>query len=309
MEQITVIFQKHDGSTECKQKILLNKPLDEYREAVQTLLGLSDTIKYQFVLSRSGIETKLIDNQTFREAGIKQNDKLILYPLDVWQEKASKIPVSKKDEPIKDESIPIDTKPIPQKPVVSKEQWGLTGAGVLVVIFAVFGLASLLTPKPNPPTSSNPSSPSTENLTSSNPANSITRSTSPTNPFESMRFPQPNCGDAMPTDPKAFPVNFYPVFVDYSESNLQIVTSRFCKDAYKMVRKDTNKKAIQVGSFIGIERAELFQVFLQKTLSNADVGQPRRVEYKETSDKSLTAPTRSSSTTERVRLNKGSISR
>jgi hypothetical protein len=86
MEQITVIFQKHDGSGTQSLSILLDDKLGKYSEAVQTLLGLSDTIKYQFVLIRAGSETELSDNQTFREAGIKQNDKLVLYPLKVWQE-------------------------------------------------------------------------------------------------------------------------------------------------------------------------------------------------------------------------------
>lgn len=304
MEQITVIFQKHDDSGDQSLSILLDDKLGEYREAVQTLLGLSDTIKYQFVLSRAGSETELSDNQTFREAGIKQNDKLVLYPLAVWQEKASKIPISQKHEPIEYESSTTELRYVSPQSVVSKEQWGLAGAGALVVIFVGFVLASLL--KPNPPTTSTSSSPVAENPTSSNPADSITRSASPINPFESMRFPQPNCGDAMPTDPKDFPVNFYPVFVDYSESNLQIVTSRFCKDAYQMVRQDTNKEAIQVGSFTSFERAELFKAFLQKTFSSGDIGQPKRYERKEISNRSIAAPIRLSSTTERVSFNTGS---
>lgn len=296
MEQITVIFQKYDDSGDQSLSILLDDKLGEYREAVQTLLGLSDTIKYQFVLIRAGSEKELSDNQTFREAGIKQNDKLLLYPFDVWQKKASEIPVPKKYEPIEDESSTTEPRYVPPKPVVSKEQWGLAGAGAIVLVFAAFSLASLLIPKTNSETSSTSSSPVIENQSSSSPAN----------PFESMRFPQPNCGDAMPTDPKAFPVNFYPVFVDYSESNLQIVTSRFCKDAYQMVRQDTNKEAIQVGSFTSFERAELFKAFLQKTFSSGEVGQPKRYESKNISERVQAEPNRPSSTTERVSFNMGS---
>lgn len=269
MEQITVIFQKHDDSGARPLSILLDDKLGEYREAVQTLLGLSDTIKHQFVLIRDGSETELSDNQTFREADIKQNDKLVLYPFDVWQEKANKIPIYNKDKPIKDKIYTTNTEPVKPKPIFSKKHWGLAAAGALVLIFAGF---IIIRPNPHQPTTEN-------------------QPVSPTNPFESKSFPQPNCGDPMPTDPKDFPVSFYPVFIDYSESNLQTVTARFCKDAYQMVRQDTNKEAIQVGSFTSFERAELFKAFLQKTFRSGDVGQPKRYERKETSNKSQAAPT------------------
>jgi hypothetical protein len=86
MEQITVIFQKHDGSSEQPLSILLDSKLSEYREEVPSFLGLPDKLPYRFVLLKNG--KALSENQTFREAGVKENDRVALLTLDVWQEQA-----------------------------------------------------------------------------------------------------------------------------------------------------------------------------------------------------------------------------
>jgi hypothetical protein len=172
MEQITVIFQKHDGSAERAQNILLDEPLSEYLEVVLTLLGLSDTIKHQFVLSRSGSETELSDNQTFREAGIKQNDKLVLYPLKVWQENNDRGSVSSQTKAvpvidtvsshteIRDSETSFSPNNQPQKysspPSSDVNNWQkpvITGSVIGVVI--IVGLVA--TRSPNPLPSSSPS--------------------------------------------------------------------------------------------------------------------------------------------------------
>jgi hypothetical protein len=93
-----------------------------------------------------------------------------------------------------------------------------------------------------------------------------------TNPFDQMRFPQNACGDSLPTDLSAYPVNFYPVFVSFSNSNLTIAKSRFCKDALPVVRKDTKIKAIQIASFTSVERANFFREYVSREISNAEVG-------------------------------------
>jgi hypothetical protein len=93
------------------------------------------------------------------------------------------------------------------------------------------------------------------------------------NPFDKVQFPQPVCGDSLPTDLKAYPVKLYPVFVDYNESNLQIVKSKFCQDALPRTREKTGKQAIQVGSFLTVDRANSFKEFMLKNIGSGEVGE------------------------------------
>lgn len=111
-------------------------------------------------------------------------------------------------------------------------------------------------------------------------SNPVTASSS-VNPFESARFPQSTCGDPQPVDASAYPLNFHPVFVPYSEANLQIVKSQFCSDAYSTVRQNSGIESIQVASFSSFERATLFKQFIGKQVTGAEVGESRRVEYRE----------------------------
>ncbi|NJS09253.1 MAG: hypothetical protein HC789_02150 [Microcoleus sp. CSU_2_2] len=98
------------------------------------------------------------------------------------------------------------------------------------------------------------------------------------NPFDSDSFPKAGCGDKMPTVSKTDTVNLYPVFVDYSDSNLQTIKDNYCGDAFlKITTKDQDKKyVIQVASFTSEERANQFKEFLGTKLSsvNAKVGEP-----------------------------------
>ena len=98
------------------------------------------------------------------------------------------------------------------------------------------------------------------------------------NPFEQVGFPLPTCGDSLPTNPNAYPVNFYPVYIDYSESNLQTVRSNFCGDAYQLTREKTGQKAIQLGSFVTLERAKYFQSFMSDKFGNAEIGEPTQIQ-------------------------------
>lgn len=91
------------------------------------------------------------------------------------------------------------------------------------------------------------------------------------NPFDKVQFPKPVCGDSLPTDPKAYPVKLYPVFVDYSESNLQTVKSKFCQDALSKTREKTGKQAIQVGSFLTVDSANAFKDFMLKNIGSGEV--------------------------------------
>lgn len=92
------------------------------------------------------------------------------------------------------------------------------------------------------------------------------------NPFAQEDFPKATCGDAMPSDLAAFPVEFHPVFVPQRNRNLRRIRSQFCEDALPVTRKDTAEKAIQVASFASLERAEQFQQFLDDEFGDAEVG-------------------------------------
>ncbi|HEY9669142.1 MAG TPA: SH3 domain-containing protein, partial [Coleofasciculaceae cyanobacterium] len=135
-------------------------------------------------------------------------------------------------------------------------------------------------PDNNSNTDSTPQTiPSPDKGSTSDPTPSVTSSpqnTPPTaspNEFDAVGFPLASCGDALPTN-SASPTPFYPVFVEYSESNLQAVKSNFCADAYKANRKDTGQEAIQVASFTDRDRAALFSDFLKRKVGSGEVGQP-----------------------------------
>ncbi|MBE9128512.1 MULTISPECIES: hypothetical protein [unclassified Coleofasciculus] len=105
-----------------------------------------------------------------------------------------------------------------------------------------------------------------------------TKPPSTNNPFQSMSFPKESCGDSLPEDPDAYPVEFYPVFIDYSESNLESVQSQFCRDSLKIYRESLDKEYIQVSSFIGRERANQFKEFIQSEFVNVEIGEASIIE-------------------------------
>jgi|GEM_PF-4245343 len=91
------------------------------------------------------------------------------------------------------------------------------------------------------------------------------------NPFDSVSFPKAGCGDQMPTNGTTDTVNLYPVFVDYSDSNLQTIKANYCGDALKITTKNKGKYVIQVASFTSEERAHQFKDFLARKLGSASV--------------------------------------
>jgi hypothetical protein len=86
------------------------------------------------------------------------------------------------------------------------------------------------------------------------------------------------CGDRLPTDPKAYPVSFYPVSVEYSDKNLALVKKHFCEDAIKVFSKSLGKDVIQVVSLINQEKAIAFKEKLSQYFSQAMIGEPTIVE-------------------------------
>ncbi|MEG3970918.1 hypothetical protein QUA00_25335 [Microcoleus sp. T2B6] len=95
--------------------------------------------------------------------------------------------------------------------------------------------------------------------------------TNSSNPFDSDSFPKAGCGDRMPTDKKTDTIKLYPVFVDYSDSNLKTIKANYCGDALKITTKDKGKYVIQVASFTDEKRVNQFKEFLARKLGNSSV--------------------------------------
>jgi gas vesicle protein len=89
------------------------------------------------------------------------------------------------------------------------------------------------------------------------------------------------CGDPLPDDPQAYPVSFYPVFVEFTEDNLRTVQN-FCSDAYSTPRQINNKeeKAIQVASFSSLEHANSFKNLILREIGSGEVGQSTVIQAK-----------------------------
>lgn len=172
-----------------------------------------------------------------------------------------------------DRVVPTPTPQATQLSTTSPRQfplwlWGIMAvAAILIFGSAGFGVSRWLTAKNSTATPNHSShSPSVAPASPETPAK-------PVNPFKTVAYPQSSCGDLPPANPNAYPVTFYPVFLEKSDRNLQKVKWDFCRDAYPMIRKDTDREAIQVASFSTRERAELFAEFLQETVGWAEVGQ------------------------------------
>jgi hypothetical protein len=116
---------------------------------------------------------------------------------------------------------------------------------------------------------------------SSTPSPVQTSASQTTNPYENLSYPQLACGEPLPTDPRAYPVNLYPVFIAYSDASLQAIKTRFCADAYPKFREKKNIESVQVGSFLSINKANLFRDFLIKNrFSGVEVGEPTNISTK-----------------------------
>lgn len=192
------------------------------------------------------------------------------------------VPVSRSSEPpttvIMNPALSSSPKPA---------SFGLAvGVGITILCGILgFGVSKLIAPQNNvtnsvinTPEALSPVSISpTVTVTATPSPTSISQSPSspptPTNPFENSRFPQAACGDPMPND-NGSTISLYPVFVEYSDSNLQQIKAQFCQDALPKIRKDTNRQAVQVASFTSRDRAVLFTDFLSKRIKGASVGEP-----------------------------------
>lgn len=114
-------------------------------------------------------------------------------------------------------------------------------------------------------------SPTTTPVVSEKTPTSTPTATNLPNLFDSDSFPKASCGDTMPTDRKTDTVKLYPVFVDYSDSNLQTIKTNYCRDALKITTKDKGKYVIQVASFTDEKRVNQFKEFLARKLGSTSV--------------------------------------
>jgi len=104
-------------------------------------------------------------------------------------------------------------------------------------------------------------------------------SPSPTpNPFDTEQFPKSSCGDPLPADSSLYPVQFFPVFVDYTDDSLSMIQRNYCQDAIRNLREEIGRNSIQVASFTSLQKAESFRDFLSREFEGADVGTPTTVE-------------------------------
>lgn len=156
--------------------------------------------------------------------------------------------------------------------------WGVVGGGVTVLV-GLLGLGLLkMTDKSIESTSTSISSTTS---TTSNSSSSSTPEPTPVstpNPFDRGSFPKSSCGDAMPTNPSAYPVSFYPIFVSISDANLRTAQSQFCRDSLAVTRTDTGRKAIQISSFTNRDKAMQFRDYVGRSIGDAEVGPPTIVE-------------------------------
>ena len=84
MNEAQVSFRKYKDVAEMSKTISLDFRVREACEAIQALMGLPENDFYKLGLTRTG---KVLDEYlTFREAGVQQNDLLILIPGQKIQE-------------------------------------------------------------------------------------------------------------------------------------------------------------------------------------------------------------------------------
>ncbi len=95
--------------------------------------------------------------------------------------------------------------------------------------------------------------------------------------FPESSFPRASCGDLRPLDSSEYPIDFYPVYIDFSEKNLEKVKTNFCRDSYTKKRELTGKKSIKVASFSNYKKAEDFQDIMSDKFGNAEIGEPNTI--------------------------------
>ena len=89
MSEVQVRFQEYKGIHAVSRPVKFDMPLDTAYTGILGWLGLPDNSTYRFGLVRTGEILK--QYLTFREAGIEQNDEIILIPQEdssAWESQA-----------------------------------------------------------------------------------------------------------------------------------------------------------------------------------------------------------------------------
>ncbi|MCF3578553.1 hypothetical protein [Planktothrix agardhii] len=95
------------------------------------------------------------------------------------------------------------------------------------------------------------------------------------NPFQSVKFPLESCGDSLPEDPQAYPLELYTVFIDDSQ-DWQEIQKQYCGEAsFAEISQKTGRgrDIIQVGTFISKQRAEYFRETLSGYLDKVFISE------------------------------------
>jgi hypothetical protein len=92
------------------------------------------------------------------------------------------------------------------------------------------------------------------------------------NPFDSVRFPQQYCGDSLPQDKNAYPVEFYSVLIPGNEENRKLIEDKYCQHILTGLGKKS--RTVQVASFIGRDRAQDFKEILNRDFKDVEISQP-----------------------------------
>lgn len=90
--------------------------------------------------------------------------------------------------------------------------------------------------------------------------------------FSRSDYPKASCGDPLPSNQKAYLINFYPVEAPYSSSNLDKIRANFCRDAFQKTSEAI--KLVQIASFTSKEKAQAFVNLVKPTVNSARVGSP-----------------------------------
>ncbi len=240
-------------------------------EMIRNLIWAPDIVKQYQPIIRNILPQAVIQTM--------ENDEAVQFVVNKWKEsRTEKLLGQSKDAP----ELTVMAKFLKPSLWLAKNPGAFfLGVSVVALIGSISIGAALDSIRKNSDRASNSPSEwksSPARSASSNSNRSPNAAPSSSNPFESEAFPKATCGDSLPTNPQSYPLSFYPVFIDYSASNLRQINVRFCQDAYRMTREANNKVAIQVASFTSPGRAEEFRAFLASRFGNAEVGEPRIIQ-------------------------------
>jgi hypothetical protein len=83
-------------------------------------------------------------------------------------------------------------------------------------------------------------------------------------------FPLDSCGDKNP----GYANTWYPVYVDDTPENLNIIRGNYCRDAIRKYREKAQINSIQVASFTSEFKAREFAQLMQVNIGSGEVGEP-----------------------------------